>query len=102
MPAQAVATLVASDLNKTRKMVAEGTSVVEAVPNPGDASVLSLGIASENGKSTQLVQLTAVGGVEFSQDRVVQVKPVSPFQVCVSCWLSTDIPEPFFAWAGFS
>ncbi|XP_044492973.1 nuclear matrix constituent protein 1-like isoform X2 [Mangifera indica] len=74
VPAQALATLVASDLNKTRKMVAEGTSVVEAVPNPGDASVLSLGIASENGKSTQLVQLTAVGGVEFSQDRVVQFK----------------------------
>ncbi|KAJ0095114.1 hypothetical protein Patl1_16527 [Pistacia atlantica] len=72
--AQAVATQAASDLNKTGKKIAKGASVVEAVPNPGAASVLSLGVVSENGNPTQLVQVTAVKSVEFSQDRVVQFK----------------------------
>lgn len=83
----AAATQAASDPSKTGKKLAKGPSVVkaEAVLNPGAASVLSLGVASENGKFTQLVEVTAVKGVEFSQDRAVQVKRVSPsLFVCVA------------------
>ncbi|KAJ6986444.1 hypothetical protein NC653_019827 [Populus alba x Populus x berolinensis] len=56
--------------NKT----ADGAAAVEPIQNPETASGLSLGVTSENNKSTDLVQVTTVRSVELSQDKVVRVQ----------------------------
>ncbi|KAJ6987942.1 LOW QUALITY PROTEIN: protein CROWDED NUCLEI 2-like [Populus alba x Populus x berolinensis] len=66
------ATQASSDLMKGEK-TADGAAAVEPIQNPETASGLSLGVTSENNKSTDLVQVTTVRSVELSQDKVVRV-----------------------------
>ncbi|KAJ6989567.1 hypothetical protein NC653_022205 [Populus alba x Populus x berolinensis] len=66
------ATQASSDLMKGEK-TADGAAAVEPIQNLETASGLSLGVTSENNKSTDLVQVTTVRSVELSQDKVVRV-----------------------------
>ncbi|XP_011021406.1 PREDICTED: putative nuclear matrix constituent protein 1-like protein isoform X2 [Populus euphratica] len=65
------ATQASSDLMKGEK-TADGAAAVEPIRNPETASGLSLGVTSENNKSTSLVQVTTLKSVELSQDKVVR------------------------------
>ena len=67
-----VASQASSDLMKGEK-IADGAAVVELIRNPETASGLSLGVTSENNKSTDLVQVTTLKSVELSQDQVVSI-----------------------------
>uniref|UniRef100_A0A6N2MR77 Nuclear matrix constituent protein 1-like protein n=1 Tax=Salix viminalis TaxID=40686 RepID=A0A6N2MR77_SALVM len=68
-----VASQASSDLMKGEK-TADGAAAaaVELIQNPETASGLSLGVTSENNKSTDLVQVTTLQSVELSQDQVFQ------------------------------
>jgi hypothetical protein len=66
------ATQASSDLMKGEK-TADGAAAVEPIQNPETASGLSLGVTSENNKSTDVVQVTTLKSVELSQDKVVRV-----------------------------
>jgi hypothetical protein len=66
------ATQASSDLMKGEK-TADGAAAVEPIRNPETASGLSLGVTSENNKSTDVVQVTTLKSVELSQDKVVRV-----------------------------
>lgn len=65
------ATQASSDLMKGEK-TADGAAAVEPIRNPETASGLSLGVTSENNKSTDVVQVTTLKSVELSQDKVVR------------------------------
>lgn len=68
------ATQASSDLMKGEK-TADGAAAAaaELIRNPETASGLSLGVTSENNKSTDVVQVTTLKSVELSQDKVVRV-----------------------------
>lgn len=66
------ATQASSDLMKGEK-TADGAAAAEPIRNPETASGLSLGVTSENNKSTDVVQVTTLKSVELSQDKVVRV-----------------------------
>ncbi|KAL5828493.1 hypothetical protein ACOSQ3_017961 [Xanthoceras sorbifolium] len=70
----ALAAQTSSDLIKTGEVQAEVASAVETLPNPKAASILSPGVAEDNGKSTNLVQVTSVKNIEFIQKRAVKLK----------------------------
>lgn len=66
------ATQASSDLMKGEK-TADGAAAVEPIRNPETASGLSLGVTSENNKSTDVLQVTTLKSVELSLDKVVRV-----------------------------
>ncbi|KAM1378712.1 hypothetical protein ACFX2I_020699 [Malus domestica] len=61
----------AADLKKRNKEETGGGGVE---PIPESVSVSSLGTAGENGRTTQLMQVTTLKSVEFSQERVVRFR----------------------------
>lgn len=68
-----VASQASSDLMKGEKTADGAAAAVELIRNPETASGLSLGVTSENNKSTDLVQVTTLESVELSQDQVVSI-----------------------------
>lgn len=66
------ATQASSDLMKGEKATDDAT-VVEPTPNPATASVVSVGVPSDNRKSTDLVHVTTLKTAGVLQDRAVRV-----------------------------
>ncbi|KAF2321433.1 hypothetical protein GH714_041027 [Hevea brasiliensis] len=61
-----------SGLTKTGEKEADGGASVEPTRKPETALALSLGVASETGKSTDALKVTTLKNVEFLQDRAVR------------------------------
>ncbi|KAF2321451.1 hypothetical protein GH714_041045 [Hevea brasiliensis] len=61
-----------SGLTKTGEKEADGGASVEPTRKPETVLALSLGVASETGKSTDALKVTTLKNVEFSQDRAVR------------------------------
>eukprot|EP00257_Ricinus_communis_P019107 XP_015577994.1 protein CROWDED NUCLEI 3 [Ricinus communis] len=57
---------------KTGEKESDGGDAAEPIPKPETVSALSLGVASETEKSTDLVKVTTMKHVEFSLDRIAR------------------------------